>query len=220
VQALDAHASRGGIKLSKVFDDNGEEIPAAGADSNTRGNTTDLGYLASSNARLNTRLTSKEEFGSAQFSPSGGGSGAIKSAPVHLSQVNSAWSSAELTSALDAISKEEFDTEVHFTGPRSSGPPSLPSSPNVSTVSGVDLNRNDINIMPAPSSSGHKTGGIAATSPLPAGSASAAKVKHELPPPGTKHEHAVNPPPAPSSAEKRAEKDPKRRGSQTNKPKG
>jgi hypothetical protein len=226
-QTLDAHASpRGGIKLSKVFDDNGEEITPSGTDGNIGRNTTDLGYLASSNARLNTRLTSKDEFGSgAQFSPSG--SGAIRAPPVHLAQVNSAWSNAELTSALDAISKEEFDTEVHFTGPRSSGPPSLPSSPNVSLVSGVDMTRNDLNIMPSSSSSGGgglKAGGIAATSPLPAANsvdAGAAKSKHELPPPGTKHDaQAVSPPPTPGSAEKRGEKEAKRRGSQTSKPKG
>lgn len=126
------------LKLNKVYDDNGEEVtgnlePAVYSQ--------DLAFLALSNARLNTRLTSKEEFVTSPHS---------KAAVDQLHQVNAAWSTAEMRAALDAMnSEEEFDTNLHFSGPRS-GPPSLSPSPNVSvqSLSGADLNRNDLNIMP------------------------------------------------------------------------
>lgn len=161
------------LKLSKVFDDNGDEVTADSPKQSHR----DLSYLASSNALLNARLTSKEEFigtigssgsgsagvvGTPSSSASNGGSGtvnssgignsmfggAIRAPPIQLVQANQAlWTQAELDNALQAINSESFDTAVHFSGPRS-GPVSSYSTPNASVDGAVDLNRNDLNIMP------------------------------------------------------------------------
>lgn len=126
------------LKLNKVYDDNGEEVTGNLETAHCQ----DLAFIASSNARLNTRLTSKEEFALPQSS---------KAAIEQLHQVNKAWSASEMAAALDAINSEEFDTNLHFSGPRS-GPPSLSQSPNVSVTSfsGADLNRTDLSIMPGP----------------------------------------------------------------------
>lgn len=143
----------GSLKLNKVYDDNGEEVTANLETAHCQ----DLSFIASSNARLNTRLTSKEEFASPHSSKS--------AAPEMLHQVNKAWSNAEMAVALDAINTEEFDTNLHFSGPRS-GPPSLSPSPNVSLTSssGVDFNRNDLSIMPGPPPPFHSGSGSTALS--------------------------------------------------------
>lgn len=144
----------GALKLNRVYDDNGEEITTP-----TPLVERDLSYLASSNAILNTRITSKDEFSttvplssspsSTLLSSSGaaGMSGAIRAPPIHLVSANQElWSSAELATALEAIDSEVFDTAVHFSGPRS-GLPSSTSTPNVSQYQ-IDMNRNDLSIMP------------------------------------------------------------------------
>lgn len=137
--AADTVTSKAGsLKLNKVYDDNGEEVTTNLETAHCQ----DLSFIASSNARLNTRLTSKEEFASPHSKTA---------APEMLHQVNKAWSNAEMAVALDALNTEEFDTNLHFSGPRS-GPPSLSPSPNVSLTSssGVDFNRNDLSILPGP----------------------------------------------------------------------
>jgi hypothetical protein len=156
----------GALKLNRVYDDNGDEIVTPTPQHATR----DLSYLASSNAILNTRLTSRDEFAvphspgsggvlsvnASAASPGGGFSssgsssmtGSIRAPPIHVVQANEAlWSTSELSRALEALEGEEFDTAVHFSGPRS-GPSSVSSTPNVSMVNGVDMNRSDLNIMP------------------------------------------------------------------------
>lgn len=195
--------SPGTLKLSKVYDDDGEEIAAS------EGDTADLSYIALSNAALNLRLTSKDAF----TSP-----GASR---TPISQVNKIWAGTDIAAALDAINAEEFDTALHFSGPRS-GPPSVQESPNVSITSAsgavVDLNRNDVHILPTPSSStgsrekygsfteGKKSANTATT-------ATSSTSRSGVPPPP--HSANASPPVPPTNAE--AEK--KRRGSHSKKPK-
>lgn len=202
-KAGDPVASPGALKLSKVYDDDGEEMAAS------EGDTADLSYIALSNAALNLRLTSKDAF----TSP-----GASR---TPISQVNKIWAGTDIAAALDAINAEEFDTALHFSGPRS-GPPSVQESPNVSITSAsgavVDLNRNDVHIMPAPSSStgsrekygsfteGKKSANTATTT-------SSSNSRSGVPPPP--HSASASPPVPPSNAE--AER--KRRGSHSKKPK-
>lgn len=106
-------ASPGALKLSKVFDDDGEEMTQAPV-----GGSADLSYIAVSNAALNKRLTSKDAF----TSPS--------TVRTPITQVNKMWSGTEIAAALDAINTEEFDTALHFSGARP-----VQESPNLSIAS-------------------------------------------------------------------------------------
>uniref|UniRef100_A0A7S3HR13 PX domain-containing protein n=1 Tax=Spumella elongata TaxID=89044 RepID=A0A7S3HR13_9STRA len=110
-------ASPGALKLSKVFDDDGEEMTQA-----PEGGSADLSYIAVNNAALNNRLTSKDAFAS----PS--------TARTPITQVNKMWSGTEIAAALDAINAEEFDTALHFSGPSVSESPTLSIASTSSSV--------------------------------------------------------------------------------------
>lgn len=159
------NSSNGSIKLNKVYDDNGEEIIPDQVNAYNEDNMKDLSYLAASNARLNVRLTSSDTLLSSPAS-----SYSSSNIHTHMKESNTtsnssgikapvitaptAWSNNDLATALEAInSKETFDMDLHFSGPRS-GPPSVHASPNVSTttLSESDLHR-PVQILP-PSSSG------------------------------------------------------------------
>ena len=159
------NSSNGSIKLNKVYDDNGEEIIPDQVNAYNEDNMKDLSYLAASNARLNVRLTSSDTLLSSPAS-----SYSSSNIHTHMKESNTtsnssgikapvitaptAWSNNDLATALEAInSKDTFDMDLHFSGPRS-GPPSVHASPNVSTttLSESDLHR-PVQILP-PSSSG------------------------------------------------------------------
>ena len=187
--------SPGALKLNRAYDDDGEEI------SNDAGDTRDLNYIAISNAALNKRLTSKDAFAS----PGG-------ASRTPISHVNKIWSGSEIAAALDVINTEEFDTALHFSGPRS-GPPSE-ASPNASIASAsgaaIDLNRTDLNIMPVRSD---RNGSFAESKRVTHSNTSKASV------PSSNSSATVSPPMPPTEAETAAATEKKRRGSQTKKPK-
>lgn len=108
-------ASPGALKLSKVFDDEGEEMTQAPEGSG------DLSYIAVNNAALNKRLTSKDAFASPT---------AVR---TPITQVNKMWSGTEIAAALDAINAEEFDTALHFSGPTVQESPTLSIASTSST---------------------------------------------------------------------------------------